>query len=227
MSSLGVNPHGYQVLRIALLVIIPCCCCGDAAISLSQVYDTMGRVMSRKIRQKLSDARTTRQGKPPAPVRESKDVAPWGGAAAGTLGAPLGGLPELDLFCLPCIVTATEVTGKPFMMDTAHHFTELCEGVLIAMGGDASTKDFTNTASVFLSPTTRAQASLRTVEESQQPRAADCKRGRSTASKAEPEIITARLDSGATCHDFVSQATADALYDVKQPKLVVSLMIDY
>ena len=36
------------------------------------------------------------------------------------------------------------------------------------------------------------------------------KRGRSTA-RTEPEIILARMDTGATCHDFVSQATADAL----------------
>ena len=72
--------------------------------------------------------------------------------------------------------------------------------------------EFFNTASVFLSPTTRAQASLPMGEESQQPRAAIRKRGRSTtASEAEPEIITARLDTGASCHDFVSQATADAL----------------
>ena len=63
-------------------------------------YDTLGLVMSKEVRQKLSDLRTTRQGKPSTPVPASEDVAPWGGAAAGTPGAPLDGLPESDLFLL-------------------------------------------------------------------------------------------------------------------------------
>jgi hypothetical protein len=66
--------------------------------ALSEVYDTQGEVMAKDIRLKLSDLRTTRQGKPSTPVPASKDVAPWGGAAAGTPGAPLDVLPELDLF---------------------------------------------------------------------------------------------------------------------------------
>ena len=70
----------------------------DGTTALS--HDTLSLVMSKEVRQKLSDLRTTRQGKPSTPVPASEDVAPWGGAAAGTPGAPLDGLPESDLFLL-------------------------------------------------------------------------------------------------------------------------------
>ena len=121
--------------------------------ALSEVYDTQGEVMAKDIRQKLSDVRTTRQGKPSTPVPASKDVAAWGGAAAGTPGGPSGGLAEVDVYCLPCVVAATEVTGSPFSTNTAHRSTKLCECVSFAREGAASTINFSNTVSVFLSPT--------------------------------------------------------------------------
>ena len=44
--------------------------------SLSEVYNTQGEVMTKGIRQRLSDLRTNRQGKASVPVPASKDVAP-------------------------------------------------------------------------------------------------------------------------------------------------------
>ena len=163
--------------------------------------------MKKETRQALSDNRRKRGGNPMVPVPESKDVPAYGKGAAGKPSARPGGLPVLAVYCAPCGVTAT-----PHALNTTPRFTELCECVSVAMGSNSSTNEFSNTASVFLSPTKRVQASLLTVEESQLPRAVTQRRtGSRKESKPEPEIITARLDTGATCHDFVSQATADAL----------------
>ena len=149
--------------------------------SLSEVYNTQGEVMTKEIRQRLSDLRTNRQGKAPVPVPASKDIAPWGKAAAGPPGALSGSLPISNVYCVPCVATATKVTSLPFPTNTPHYSEELCACVSLAREGGAFTTEFSNTASVFLSPTTRAQARLRTAEESQQPRAAILKRGRRTA----------------------------------------------
>ena len=149
---------------------------------LSEVYNTLGAVMAKETRQALSNNRRKRGGKPTVPVPESKDVPAYGGGAAGKPSARPGGLPVLAVYCASCGVTAT-----PHALNTIPRFTELCECVSVAFGNTSSTNKFSNTASVFLSPTTRVQASLLTAEESQLPRAATQNRTRNT------EIIAARL----------------------------------
>ena len=87
---------------------------------------------------------------------------------------------------------------------------ELCECVSVALRGGVTSNRYVQIVSGFLSPTTRPQARLPAVEESQRMGAAT-QRAAKAEIKVEPEIITARLDTGATCHDFISQTTADAL----------------
>ena len=83
--------------------------------SLSEVYNTFGEVMTKEIRQRLSDLRTSRLGKASVPVPASKDVTPYGGkAATGPPGAPFGTLPVENVFCVPCVVTTPTVLSPLF-----------------------------------------------------------------------------------------------------------------
>ena len=118
--------------------------------SLSEVYNTLGEVMTKEIRQRLSDQRTSRQGKASVPVPASKDVTPHGGkAATGLPGAPSGTLPLGNVFCVPCVVTMHKVSSPPFLTNTSYRSEELCE--CVSFKGGAATLEFFNTASVFLS----------------------------------------------------------------------------
>ena len=135
-------------------------------------------------------------------ISESKDSLEWRTTAAVNLSGHIGEAPVLAVYGIraqPATPTATTQCSD-----------ELCECVSVALRGGVTSNNCFNIVSVVLSPTTRPQARLPAVEESQRMGAAT-QRAAKAEIKVEPEIITARLDTGATCHDFISQTTADAL----------------
>ena len=91
---------------------------------LSEVYNTMGQVMSVDVRQRLANLRTSRNGQPGATVPATATVPAWGLKAPVK---PKSEPPVLAVYCAPC-APATPTLTTPCS-------EELCECVSVALKG--------------------------------------------------------------------------------------------
>ena len=169
-------------------------------LHLSDTFDTKGNTLKKETRQSLITARCLAMNITPVPAAYAdKDITPWGpkpeedepkAEIAPRTPKPKGELRALccGQRCIPTALLCYQTTPTP---------NELCTCVSIF---DESSSKFSNQTTVFLSsPTQREDTSLLLPK----------RKRASTVDKAEHTI--ARLDTGASCHDFISQQLADTL----------------
>ena len=160
--------------------------------TLSDSYNSKGKVLELATRQKIADRRGEMYKQPV--FRCDNSLGTWEESRAKTAKAKADGATRNKsgasaVYCAPCF-------GKELPTVITKQ-NELCECVSVA----TVIKTFTNQVSVSLVPIVPLQVALATTE----------RRGLSAATKADELPVVARLDTGANCHDFISQSVATAL----------------
>ena len=149
------------------------------------------------MRQNLATARCLASNQPESTVQPTKDVKPYGkqSATSSTPSASKFKHGERHALCCPQLSDYTPL----YCIETTPTPSELCTCVSVL---NESPSTFSNQQLVFLSvPLQEADPLL-----------PPSKRGKAAAELPAPvEHTVARLDTGASCHDFVSQQVAEGL----------------